>query len=101
MMDEEDLEFGSDLTSCSPAFIAEIFSKFAEMGLKNSNFTKEEVEDMVIKTLYGTAKLLHEKNMHFEDVISRVETPGGITEEGIKILDKELPKTFNELLNLS
>ncbi len=95
---EDDFEAGSDLTSCAPAFIAEIFMKFAEAGAKNSNFTPAEAEDMVIKTLYGTAKLLHKGNMGFEDVISRVATKGGITEEGVKILEKKLPDTFDELL---
>ena len=98
IIEEEDFEAGSDLTSCAPAFIAEIFMKFAEAGSKNSNFTPREAEDMVIKTLYGTAKLIHEGNMSFEEVISRVATKGGITEEGVKILEKELPDTFDKLL---
>lgn len=98
IIEEENFEAGSDLTSCAPAFIAEIFMKFAEAGAKNSNFTKEEAEDMVIKTLYGTAKLLYEGNMSFQEVISRVATKGGITEEGVQILEKELPSTFDELL---
>ncbi len=98
IVEEENFEAGSDLTSCAPAFIAEIFMKFTEAGVKNSNFTEAEVEDMVIKTLYGTANLLYERNMGFEEVISRVATKGGITEEGVKILEKELPDTFNELL---
>lgn len=94
---EKDFEVGSDLTSCAPAFIAEIFMKFAEVGVKNSDFTKEEAEDMVIKTLYGTAKLLYEKKISFNEIILRVATKGGITEEGIKILEKELPNTFDKL----
>jgi Pyrroline-5-carboxylate reductase len=98
IVEEENFEAGSDLTSCAPAFIAEIFMKFAETSAKNSNFTEEEVEDMVIKTLYRTAKLLYEGNMDFEEVISRVATKGGITEEGVKILEKELPNTFDKLL---
>ena len=98
IIEEEDFEAGSDLTSCAPAFIAEIFIKFVEAGSKNSNFTPREAEDMVIKTLYGTAKLIHEGNMSFEEVISRVATKGGITEEGVKTLGKELPGIFDELL---
>ena len=94
---EEDFEVGADLTSCSPAFIAEIFMKFAESSAKNSNFTPREAEDMIIRTLYGTAKLLYENKMNFEDVISRVATKGGITEEGIKILENDLPAIFNDL----
>ncbi len=98
IIEEENFEAGSDLTSCAPAFIAEIFMKFAEAGAENSNFTFRETEDMVIKTLYGTAKLLYEENMCFEEIISRVATKGGITEEGVKILEKELPGTFHKLL---
>ena len=101
IVEEENFEAGSDLTSCAPAFIAEIFMKFAEAGAKNSNFTSQETEDMVIKTLYGTAKLLHDENMGFEEVISRVATKGGITEEGVKILEKKLPDTFEELLKIT
>jgi pyrroline-5-carboxylate reductase len=94
---EDDFEVGSDLTSCAPAFIAEIFMKFAEVSMKNSNFTKEEAEDMIVKTLYGTAKLLQEENISFQEIISRVATKRGITEEGVKILEKNLPDTFDEL----
>lgn len=94
---EEDFEVGSDLTSCAPAFIAKIFMEFAKKGAKNSSISQKEAEDMVIKTVYGTAKLLHDKNMSFEELISRVATKGGITEEGIKVLDNNLPPIFNEL----
>lgn len=97
IVQEEDFEVGSDLTSCSPAFIASIFQKFAETGSKQGNFTSQEAEKMVIKTLYGTAKLLYEENMSFDEIISRVATKGGITEQGIKIIENELPETFNDL----
>ena len=98
IVEEENFEAGTDLTSCAPAFIAEIFLKFAESGAKNSNFTPAEAKDMVIKTLYGTAKLLYEGDINFEEIISRVATKGGITEEGVKILEKRLPDIFDELL---
>lgn len=97
IVQEEDFEVGSDLTSCSPAFIASIFQKFAETGSKQENFTSQEAEKMVIKTLYGTAKLLYEENMSFKEIISRVATKGGITEQGVKILENDLPETFNDL----
>jgi pyrroline-5-carboxylate reductase len=37
----------------------------------------------------------------FADLISRVATKGGITEEGVKILDRELPAIFDELLTVT
>ena len=97
IIEEYDFEVGSDLTSCAPAFIAKIFIEFAKKGAEKSNINQKEAEDMVIKTLYGTAKLLHDENMDFEELISRVATKGGITEEGIKVLDKELSSLFDKL----
>ena len=97
IIEEENFQVGSDLTSCAPAFIAKIFMEFAKKGAKNSSISQKEAEDMAIKTFYGTAKLLHDKNMSFEELITRVATKGGITEEGIKVLDKDLPHLFDEL----
>jgi len=54
---------------------------------------------MIIKTLYGTSKLLYEKNMDFEQLISLVATKGGITEAGIKVLEAQLQELFDKLFN--
>ncbi len=97
IVDEEEFDVGADITSCAPAFIAKIFKEFSLEASKNSNFTREETEEMVIKTLYGTSKLLYEKNFGFENLISAVSTKGGITEEGIKILDDKIPEIFGDL----
>lgn len=97
MVNENEFGLGADLTSCAPAFISFIMMKFAETAQKRDIFTREEVEEMVTETLYGTAKLLHEKDMNFEDVITRVATKGGITEEGLKVLDRELTPLFDKL----
>jgi pyrroline-5-carboxylate reductase len=94
---EEDLEAATNLTSCSPAFMALILLKFAEAGSKISGFSMQETEEMVIKTFYGTSKLLYEENMGINDIISRVATPGGITEEGLKVLERDLSSVFDEL----
>jgi len=95
---EEDFEVASDLTSCAPAFIAEIFKEFTNVAVGNSEMSREDAEEMVIKTLYGTAKLLIKGNMDFDEIISRVATKGGITEQGIIVLDEELPAVFEQLL---
>jgi pyrroline-5-carboxylate reductase len=97
VVDEADLDVGADITSCSPAFIAKIFQEFSVQASNNSNFSREEAEKMIISTLYGTSKLLYEKGYGVDDLISAVATKGGITEEGVKILENELPELFSEL----
>ncbi len=94
---EEDLDISTDLTSCSPAFMAYIFKGFADIGAARSELTEKEAEEMVLQTLLGTIKLLTEKKMSFEEIISRVATKGGITEEGIKSLETDLPLVFDNL----
>ena len=97
IIDEADFDVGADITSCSPAFIASICMEFAAAASNNSEFSRKETEEMVIKTLYGTSKLLYENNMGFENMISLVATKGGITEEGLKVLDAEIPEIFDKL----
>lgn len=94
---EKNFEAGADLTSCAPGLIAAIFQEFVEAGIRHSTLTREEAEEMVFKTLYGTARLLTERNMGFNQMITRVATKGGITEEGVLVLQSHLPAVFDEL----
>jgi pyrroline-5-carboxylate reductase len=86
---------GADLTSCSPGFFAAMMAQFIEAGSRSGPFSREDVQEMVLTTLYATAKLLREKHMTPEELVSRVATKGGITEEGVKVLDAHLPSVFD------
>lgn len=97
IVDENNFQAATELTSCGPGLIAAMFQEFVNAGLRHSNLGQEDVEEMVIKTLAGTAKLMLEKNMKFEDIITRVATKGGITEEGVKVLQGGLPETFDQM----
>jgi pyrroline-5-carboxylate reductase len=97
-IDEDHFEIGADLTSCAPAFFASIVKHFIQTGLRHSRFTQQECEGMVLITLLGTAKLLQGEKVGFYELISRVATKGGISEEGLKVLDEHLPFVFDELL---
>jgi pyrroline-5-carboxylate reductase len=97
VIEERQFEAAADLTSCGPGLLSVMVQEFARAGARHGAFTQEEAEGMVISTLYGTAKLLYEKGMSPEEVISRVATRGGITEEGVKVLHKTLPPAFERL----
>lgn len=99
VVNENDMDIATDLTSCSPAFLAFIIKKFADLGAKKSEMNEKETEEMVLQTLKGTIKLLTEKEMTFDELIFRVATKGGITAEGIKSLEKDLPSVFENLFN--
>jgi pyrroline-5-carboxylate reductase len=99
-IDEKDFGFAARLTSCGPGLLAAVLREFAGAGLRRTgSFVKEDVEEMVLQTLYGTARLMLERNMGFDDVISRVATKGGITEEGVRTIKKSLPQVFDEMFD--
>jgi len=98
---EEQFDLAADLTSCAPAFYSAILKNLVQVARKRGDFKEDELNKLVLPTFYGTAKLLLKTRADYAGLISRVATKGGISEEGVKVLDKELPKTFDELFNVT
>lgn len=94
---EMEIGMGSELTSCMPGFIGAIFKAITDEAEKHTAIKKKDIIKMVMETMYGTGKLLLEKEMTFDNLINRVATKGGITEEGTKIIGKKLPEIINEM----
>jgi pyrroline-5-carboxylate reductase len=98
---ENQFDLGADLTSCSPAFYAAILENLVETARKHGDFNEDDLKSLVLSTCYGTVKLLMTGNADFGKLILRVATKGGISEEGVKILNNRLPKVFDELLTVT
>jgi pyrroline-5-carboxylate reductase len=94
---ERQLSDGADLTSCMPAFMAKIFQEIIMAAVKRGEFSYQDAREMITQTLYGTAKLFCEKDILLETMMDNVATKGGITAQGIKVLNKKLPSVFKEL----
>ena len=100
-MPESQLDLAADLSGCAPAFYTAILKNLVEVTHRHGDLSEKEIKEISLATLYGTAKLLLEKDVDFAGFIARVATPGGITEEGVKILDKALPPVFDEMLSVT
>ena len=94
---ENEFEVAADFTSCAPGMIAAIFDCFVKAGLKHTEIESDVAQSLVVSTLFGTAKLMTEKGIGFSELIGRVATRGGITEEGVKVLNNRLPAVFDEV----
>jgi pyrroline-5-carboxylate reductase len=94
-----EMEIGmiSELTSCMPGFIGAMFKVITDEAEKHTKINKKDIIKMVIETMYGTGKLLLEKDMTFDDLIKRVATKKGITEEGTKVIENKFPETIEEM----
>lgn len=94
---EKEMGMGSELASCMPGFIASIFDVICTEAGKHTEIPQDQVIRMVLNTMCATGELMLEKGMSFDDVVSRVATRGGITEEGARIVYERFPETADQL----
>lgn len=93
---EDGMEAATDLTSCGPALIAEMMHQFAEAGARHG-IGRKEAWEMVLETMQGAAAALGSG----ETAVSlkqKVATKGGITEQGLMVLEAELPSVFDKVM---
>lgn len=96
--DEEHFDLYTNLTSCGPALIVAMMREFAGAAVRTGTVRTEIAEYLVKETMIGTARILAVDQMKFDEVIGRVATKGGSTEEGVKVLQARLPATMDEVL---
>ena len=94
---ENEMGMGSELVSCMPGFIASIFDVICKSAEGHTAIPKEQIVHMVLSTMSATGDLMLQKNMTFEEVVSRVATKGGITEEGTKVVYEGFPEVSDLL----
>ena len=94
---ENELGMGSELVSCMPGFIAAIFDCLVSDARKYTSLSEAQIIDMVLNTLNATSDLMLSSNMSFGDVVTRVATKGGITEEGTRVIYDGFPEICSDL----
>ncbi len=96
---EEEIGMGSELVSCMPGFISAIFDVINNSAKKHTAISEQQIIQMLLQTMVGTGNLMLEKKLSFNDVVTRVATKDGITEEGTKIIYEMLPKVADAMFN--
>ena len=93
----KEMGMGSELVSCMPGFIASVFDVICRAAGKHTEIPSDQVIRMVLNTLCATGELMLEKQMSFEEIVKRVATKGGITEEGTRVIYEQFPETADML----
>jgi competence protein ComER len=89
----------SDLTSCGPAFLSYTFRAMAQAARRyQPDLPTETVDAMIRHTVAATCRLLQQQGLSFDDVIAKVSTPGGITADGIKVLDEQMAGVWEQVV---
>jgi competence protein ComER len=100
-INERYTRISSDLTSCSPAFVSFILAKMVEAAEYETGIAKEDAVFLVSHMVAGLGKLLTEGVFTLESLQKRVSVPGGITADGLNLLDQELKDVFNKLFQVT
>ena len=97
VLPENEIGMGSELVSCMPGFIASMFDVVCKSAKKHTSLPDEQIIKMVLNTVSATGDLMIQKGLSFEEVVARVATKGGITEEGSKIIYSQFPATADAM----
>lgn len=94
---ENEIGMGSELVSCMPGFIAAIFDVISKSAKSHTSLPDEQIVQMLLRTMSATGNLMLEKDFSFDEVVERVATKGGITEEGTKVIYEMLPEVADKM----
>lgn len=97
-IEEDFTRVSSDLTSCSPAFVSFLLEKMADAAHEETGISKESAMFLISQMVAGLGKLVTEGGFTLRSLQERVAVPGGITRDGLKLLDEELNGAFNKLI---
>lgn len=96
---ESQARVASDLTSCGPAFLSYVFRALAQAARHyQPDLTPETVDMMIRLTALATCRLMEQTGTSFDEIVARVSTPGGVTADGIQVLDEQLAGVWEEVI---
>jgi len=98
-IDERHARIASDLSSCGPAFLCYFLERFVDAAMAMTGLSRDEASRLASDMLLGTARLLNDKGFTFSSLQKRVCVPGGITHEGLKVMQAHLDGMFEQLIH--
>jgi pyrroline-5-carboxylate reductase len=85
-LEEEMFDAATAVMGCSPAYLALVMEAVAEAGAAEG-LDSELAHSLIVESAAGTAELLEKR--HPADLRSAVASPGGSTEAGLAVLERE------------
>lgn len=96
---ESQVRVASDITSCGPAFLSHVFRSLARAAQQcQPDLPPETVAEMVRTTALATCRLLEKTGASFDEIITRVATPGGVTADAIQVLDEQMAGVWEQVI---
>lgn len=97
IIDENITRVSSDIVSCGPAFFTYLTRRFIDAAVSETNIDRKTATKMTSEMLIGLGSLLSKEFYTLESLQEKVTVKGGVTGEGITVLENELGKVFEHL----
>lgn len=96
-IEEKLTRVSSDIVSCGPAFFSHLTQRFIEGAVKETEIDSEIATKLASEMLIGMGELLKKGYYTLPTLQEKVCVKGGITGEGIKVLESSLGDVFEQL----
>ncbi|WP_442595064.1 late competence protein ComER [Neobacillus sp. D3-1R] len=87
----------SDIVSCGPAFFSYLLQRFINAATKETDIDQQTATKLASEMIIGLGELIKQGHYTLPTLQEKVIVKGGITGEGIKVLEAELGDIFEHL----
>nr|WP_263325660.1 late competence protein ComER [Neobacillus sp. Marseille-Q6967] len=87
----------SDIVSCGPAFFSYLLRRFITAAVTETEIDEETATTMASEMIVGLGELLKQGHYTLPSLQEKVCVKGGITGEGIKVMEEELGDLFEHV----
>ena len=98
-IEEKFVRISSDIVSCGPAFLSFILQEMIAGAQKKTNIDRETATKLVEEMVFGVNQLIKDKHYSLQTLEEKVCVKGGITGEGLIVLEKKLTGVFEEVFD--
>ncbi|MFE8696757.1 late competence protein ComER [Cytobacillus sp. FJAT-53684] len=96
-IEENITRVASDIVSCGPAFFSYLTQRFILAAVKETDIDQETATTLAEEMLIGMGELMKKGFYTLPTLQEKVCVKGGITGEGIKVLENELGNVFEHI----
>ncbi|MBA2873551.1 late competence protein ComER [Thermaerobacillus caldiproteolyticus] len=96
-IDDKITRIASDIASCGPAFFSYLLQRFIEAAVQKTAITREQATMLASDMIIGLGELLKKNVYTLSTLQEKVCVKGGITGEGIAVLEAELGELFEHV----
>lgn len=96
-IEESITRVASDIVSCGPAFFSYLSQRFISAAISQTEINEEVATKLTSEMLIGLGELLRQGHFTLPTLQEKVCVKGGITGEGIKVLENEVGEMFEHL----